>query len=71
MEQRLVFCDESPLSVLLHLAVRIYNENAYSAKVKVWRLLYLKRLGIEVKFWNFIVSILVTGKVLVSISLCY
>jgi len=71
MEQRLVFCDEFPVSVLLHLAVRIYNENAYSTKVRVWSLPYLKRLGLEVKFWNIIVSILVTDKVLVFISLCY
>jgi len=69
MEQRLVFCDESPLSVLLHLAVRIYNENAHNNKVRVCSLLYLKRLGLEVIFWNFIVSILVTDKVLVFISL--
>jgi hypothetical protein len=69
MEQRLVLCDESPLSVLLHLAFRIRSENAYSTKVRVWSLLYLKRLGLEVKFWNIIVSILVTDKVLVFISL--
>lgn len=71
MEQRLVFCDESPLSVLLHLAVRTNNENAYSTKVRVWSLLYLKRLGLKVKYWNIIVSILVTDKVFVFISLCY